>query len=74
MPRAPRRVAVRDILGVAETMRLCQATSRATLRRWRTRPDAPFPKPMKKLRSGELWDAAEVRAWLEANPRPEEGE
>lgn len=66
MPRAARTVEVRSIVGVAETLRLCGGITRATLLRWRKRPG--FPKPIRRLKSGELWDASEVRAWLAENP------
>ena len=39
--------------------------SRATLQRWRGRPD--FPKPIAELSIGSVWDAAEVRAWHKAH-------
>lgn len=77
MPRNPRVVRVADIAGVAEVQRICGGISRATFARWRagTGVREPFPKRMKKVHSGELWDAAEVRAWLKRNrpPDPEDG-
>jgi hypothetical protein len=72
MPRGPRTVVVRDIVGVAETLRIIGTPSRATFARWRKGVGVVerFPRPIRKLKMGELWDAEEVRVWLARNRPP----
>jgi predicted DNA-binding transcriptional regulator AlpA len=63
MPRAPRTIEARNIAGVAEVLKECGGIPRSTLIRWREKNE--FPRPVKRLKSGEVWDLAEVREWLE---------
>jgi hypothetical protein len=70
MAAEPRTVRVSDLLGNYEVRRLAarklgqaRPVQRHTLIRWRELHD--FPEPIKKLRSGELWDARHVRAWFD---------
>jgi hypothetical protein len=48
MPRGPRTVVVRDIVGVAETLRIIGTPSRATFARWRKGVGVVerFPRPI----------------------------
>jgi predicted DNA-binding transcriptional regulator AlpA len=72
-PHRVRTIEVRNIITVAEILRdaakLLHGNARhpiprSTLQRWRDRNE--FPKPIKTVgRHTELWDASEVRAWLE---------
>lgn len=74
MPRKARTVRAVDIVGVAGVQRLCGGISRPTLARWRRGIGVPakFPRPIKRLPNLDLWDAAEIRAWLaEHKPPPE---
>lgn len=74
MPPSPRTVEVRNIVSVLEICKLAgktlngdarQPIPRSTLQRWRDRHQ--FPAPLKTVgRRTELWDAVEVRAWLQA--------
>lgn len=52
-----------DIGGSGEVCELAGVT-RKTLKSWRERED--FPKPVRSIMSGDLWDLAHVRAWLKA--------
>jgi hypothetical protein len=63
VPARPRIVEVRNLVGVQEICHLAGGVPRSTLARWRR---GSFPKPIKKLRIGELWDLAQVRPWLVA--------
>lgn len=63
MPPKPRTVEVRNLAGVREVCKLAGGVPRSTLARWRR---GSFPKPVKTLSVGEVWDLAEVRAWLAA--------
>lgn len=73
MGKRARTVRVVDIAGPAEVQRML-GIGRATFARWRKGHGVPepFPKPLKRLKSTELWDKADVRAWLE-RVRPPEG-
>jgi predicted DNA-binding transcriptional regulator AlpA len=74
MPRAPRTIQVRNIAGPAEVDRelrhLHGGLSRMTAYRWRSSPG--FPRPVKRLKGGPVWDLAEVRLWVAENKTPEE--
>lgn len=61
---AGRCIPIRDIVGNAEVRALCGNVTRHTLIRWRKELD--FPKPIRKLTQGELWDRREVRGWYTA--------
>lgn len=68
MTKPVRYVKVRDILGNTETRKLCGGVTRNTLITWRK--SHGFPKPIRRLAGSgpagvELWDAAEVRVWLQ---------
>lgn len=39
-----------------------------TINVWKTR-DLGFPAPVRRLRSGDLWDLREVKAWAAATGR-----
>lgn len=84
-PHRVRTIEVRNIGGVNEILLLAakvlgrKKIHRSTLVAWRDQAQPPFPKPIKKVsrQSVELFDLAEVRAWLEApryvgNARPKE--
>lgn len=79
MPRKARTIQVRNLAGPGEVLselRRLAGVSRMTAYRWRKSEGVrvPFPKPVKRLRDGDVWDLAEVRAWLleEAKIRVEE--
>lgn len=55
-------VAVADIVGLAEIAEL-QGVDSATIATWMKRYD-DFPLPVKKLRSGTLFDRRDIRDWL----------
>ncbi|MGJ0121734.1 hypothetical protein ACQ7HM_21235 [Williamsia sp. MIQD14] len=40
-----------------------------TVNVWKTRHSL-FPKPVKRLRAGDLWDIREIEAWAESTGRP----
>lgn len=63
--RKPEPLLPRDILGNAEVRKLAGGITRHTLIRWREREG--FPKPIRSLESGELWDRRHVQAWLREN-------
>jgi predicted DNA-binding transcriptional regulator AlpA len=69
VPSPPRQIQVRNIAGVAEVLKACGGIPRSTLIRWRKQN--AFPRPVKRLKSGELWDLAQVREWLEARNPPD---
>lgn len=63
-------VAVRDLVDMPEIARRA-SVSKPTVRKWRARhtPERvgrknAFPKPVKNLAIGDLWDWKEVRSWL----------
>lgn len=60
----------RDILGNAETRKLCGNITRSTLIRWRE--EFGFPAPIRELEQGDLWRRQDVKAWL-ATSRPKRG-
>ena len=60
-------IEARNIAGVAEVLKECGGIPRSTLIRWRAKNE--FPRPVKTIKCGELWDLAEVRAWLEQRAR-----
>lgn len=72
-PHRVRTIEVRNIITVSEVLRDAgklfngdarHPIPRSTLQRWRDRNE--FPRPVKKVgKRVELWDAAEVRAWME---------
>lgn len=69
MPRKPRTIQVRHLAGPGEVLselRRLAGVSRMTAYRWRKSEGVhvPFPRPVKKLRDGPVWDLADVRAWL----------
>lgn len=66
----PEPIKPRDILGNAETRKLCGNITRSTLLRWRE--DFGFPEPIRVLEQGELWSRAEVKEWLRTS-RPRRG-
>lgn len=72
MARPPRTVEVRHLVGVFEVCKLAGGIPRSTLQRWRQPGfhEPPFPRPLKSLKSGDVFDASEVRAWLEEYRRP----
>lgn len=61
---ARKTVAIEDIVGVGEILEIAGVTNRRVLISWRTRPQKPFPEPIRQLASGELWDRRAVCAWL----------
>lgn len=63
MPRKARTVEVRNLIGVHEICVLAGGVPRSTLARWRR---GSFPKRLKQLRMGEVWDLAQVRPWIVA--------
>lgn len=63
MPPKPRTVEVRNLVGVHEICKLAGGVPRSTLARWRR---GTFPKPLKRLRMGEVWDLEQVRPWIVA--------
>lgn len=69
MPRPPRQIQVRNLAGPAEVdrelRRLQGGLSRMTAYRWRSSPG--FPRPVKRLKGGPVWDLAEVRLWVAEN-------
>jgi predicted DNA-binding transcriptional regulator AlpA len=71
VPRNPRTVLVRDIVSVNEILRLAGGVPRSTLKLWRDKH--AFPQPIRTVgRRTELWDAEEVRTWLEARKASKE--
>lgn len=67
--RGPRTdlIPINCILGNLEVRSLCSGrrakpVTRETLQRWRK--TRRFPKPIRELASGELWDRRAVKAWL----------
>lgn len=52
-----------DVIDGAGVRKLLDVSTRHALLRWRAKPG--FPKPFKRTDGGtELWDRAEVIAWL----------
>ena len=51
-----------DIIGPGEIRTMAGGVTRATLMKWRTRDD--FPKPIRELGIGPLWDRRAVQTWL----------
>ncbi len=67
MPTKPKQ----ELIGIAEIAELAQVGASA-VSNWRTRSITdPFPKPLAKLRSGPVFDKAEVVAWLARNSKLE---
>lgn len=65
MPRAPRKINVRDIAGPGELQReLRKLAGVSPMTVWRWRNTAGFPRPVRKLKDTMVWDLAEVREWL----------
>ena len=65
----PDPIRPQDILGNAEVRRICGNITRSTLIRWRELHG--FPKPIRTLEAGELWNRHEVREWLKTSrPKP----
>lgn len=57
-----------DIVGAAEIAELLSITSASTVHQWlRRHPD--FPRPVRSLLSGMVWDWSEVRKWAIATGR-----
>lgn len=57
-------VKIEDIVGVGEILTLAGITNRRVLIAWRARKPHPFPKPIRQLAAGEVWDRRAVAAWL----------
>jgi hypothetical protein len=57
----PEPIPPRHIVGNAEVRRICGGVTRHTLITWRK--SHGFPAPVRKLESGEIWDARAVREW-----------
>lgn len=55
------------LVGPAEIAQLLGIEAN-TVNVWKVR-HADFPKPVKRLRSGDLWDVREVEAWAKATGR-----
>lgn len=54
----------KQIVGNAEVREMAGGVTRHTLIRWRELEQ--FPRPIRTLEAGELWDAREVQQWLRA--------
>ncbi|MCX2714126.1 hypothetical protein [Mycolicibacterium sp. J2] len=61
------RQLARFLVGPAEIADLLGIEAN-TVNVWKAR-HADFPKPVKRLRSGDLWDVREVQAWAKATGR-----
>lgn len=61
------RVLARHLGGPAEIADLLGIEAN-TVNVWKTR-DLGFPAPVRRLRSGDLWDLREVKAWAVATGR-----
>ena len=62
MSAPARTINVRDIIDNADVRRIAGGVTRKTLLAWRTKD---FPAPIRTTGGGvDLWDRAEVRAWL----------
>lgn len=74
MGKPARTVRVVDLAGPGEIQRML-GINRAVFARWRDGRGVPepLPKPIKKLKTGEIWDKAEIREWLERVRPREEG-
>jgi predicted DNA-binding transcriptional regulator AlpA len=60
-------VPVAEVVDTPKVRELCGGVSRPTLLKWRKRRG--FPEPLEAPASVSLWDAREVRAWLEEQKR-----
>lgn len=66
--RGSLRELARYLVGPAEISALLNVEAN-TVNVWKVR-HAEFPKPVKRLRSGDLWDVREIAAWAAATGRP----
>lgn len=57
-------VPAESIVSVSEILALAGVTNRRVLIQWRNRDRHPFPKPIRTLACGELWDGRAVERWL----------
>lgn len=64
---AVRRVDPTKLMGTAE-IRLRLGVGQTRLRAIAKRPD--FPKPVKELTCGDIWDGEEIEAWIAAHRPP----
>lgn len=71
MPQDPESADLRALaiylVGPAEIGALL-GVSANTINVWKTR-HSDFPKPVRRLRSGDLWDEREIRSWATATGR-----
>jgi len=56
-----KRISVDDIVGLAEIADLLGRTSKAMWQLKQRHPD--FPRPVRTLRCGPVWNAEEVQSW-----------
>lgn len=55
------------LVGPAEIAQLLKVASK-TINVWKTR-HSDFPEPVRRLKSGDIWDVREIRAWARTTGR-----
>ncbi|BAH30752.1 hypothetical protein [Rhodococcus erythropolis] len=61
------RMLARYLVGPAEISKLLGVEAN-TVNVWKVR-HADFPKPVRRLRSGDVWDVREIEAWAKSTGR-----